>query len=181
MAGEDRTALSERQEQVLCLINQRLTIKEIASELGISETRVNQHIDTLKRRLGVNTHRELAARYQELLAPLTPDPFRKPTERKTQLSDGNEARSTLMRVADGGLALADVNAFSIEAPWAKASEPRVVPPVLDGKNAVLLRLAVVAAMVFGILASLILAIAAADSLTDVVGNRPDTNQTSGPA
>lgn len=174
MAGKDGPVLSERQEQVLLLIDRRLTIKEIAGELGISETRVNQHIDMLKRRLDANTHRELAARYQELLASPLPTPFRNSAEGKTKLSGGDEARSSQSRVADDGLALADVHAFSLEAPWTRASEPRVVPPALDGNNAVLLRLAVIAAMVFGILASLVLAITAAHSLTEVVGSRPDT-------
>ena len=50
MGGKSKPGLSERQRQVLSLIDQRLTIKEIAGELRISETRVNQHIDTLKRR-----------------------------------------------------------------------------------------------------------------------------------
>jgi DNA-binding CsgD family transcriptional regulator len=177
MAGKDRSALSERQKQVLCLIDRRLTIKEMASELGISETRVNQHIDTLKRRLGANTHRELAARYQELLASSTPALFRMPTGGKSQLPDEDEARSSPSGVTDGGLTLADVHAFSVEAPWTRASEPRIVPPALDGQHAVLLRLAVIAAMVFGVLASLVLAITAADSLTEVIGSRPDTQQT----
>ena len=176
MAGKDGPSLSERQKQVLCLIDQRLTIKEIAGELGISETRVNQHIDALKRRLGANTHRELAACYQELLTPPLTSPFRKPEGGNTQLPGTDEARSTPSRVADGELALADVHAFSIEAPWTRSSEPRVVPPALDGKHAVLLRLAVIAAMVFAVLASLVLAITAADSLTEVVGGRPDTQQ-----
>lgn len=57
------------------------------------------------------------------------------------------------------------------------SEPLVVPPVLDGDHAVLVRLAVVAAMVFGLLASLVLIITAADSLSEVVGSRPDTQLT----
>ena len=178
MTAGDTPALSERQKQVLSLIDQRLTIKEIASELNISETRVNQHIDTLKRRLGVNTHRELAVRYQELLAPGIPAPFRKPAGGKTKLPDADDARSSPSWVGDGGLALADVQAFSVEVPWTKASEPRVVPPVLDGKNAVLLRLAVVAVMVLGTLGSLVLVITAADSLTNVVGSRPDRQQTS---
>lgn len=177
MTAGDTAALSERQKQVLSLIDQRLTIKEIACELNISETRVNQHIDTLKRRLGVNTHRELAVRYQELFAPGIRAPFRKPAGGRTQLPDMRDARSSSSWDADGGLALADAQAFFVEAPWARASEPRVVPPVLDGKNAVLLRLAVVAVMVLGILGSLVLVITAADSLTDVVGSRPDRQQT----
>ena len=145
MAGEIPPALSERQKQVLSLIDRRLTIKEIAAELGISETRVNQHINALKRRLAANTHRELAARYQERFSLIASPPFRNTAGRETQL--------------------------------AKASEPQVVPPALDGKNAVLLRLAVVAAMVCGILASLVLAITAATSLSEVVGGRPDVSQT----
>ena len=76
--------------------------------------------------------------------------------------------------ADGELALADVHAFSLEAPWARAGEPEVVPPVLDGKHAVPLRLAAVVVLVCGILASLVLAITAAVSLTEVIGGRPDS-------
>lgn len=174
MAGENQLGLSTRQRQVLALIDQRFTIKEMASELAISETRVNQHIDALKRRLAVNTHRELAARYQELSGQTKADPLRMSTGRNPQLAGGTVARSTLGRVADGELALADVHAFSLEAPWARAGEPEVVPPVLDGKHAVSLRLAAVAVMVFGILASLVLAITAAVSLTEVVGGRPDS-------
>lgn len=177
MVGNDSPILSERQKQVLSLIDQRLTIKEIAGELGISETRVNQHIDTLKRRLNANTHRELAACYQKGLVAAISPPLRMPTGGKSQLPGAEEARSSLGGVADGELTFADAHTFSVEAPWTKASEPRVVPPALDGQHAVLLRLALIAAMVCGILASLVLAITAADSLTQAVGGRPERQQT----
>ena len=176
MIGKDSPILSERQKQVLCLIDRRLTIKEIAGELGISETRVNQHIDNLKRRLRANTHRELAACYQQRLAAAA-GPLSISTGGKSQLPGEEEARSCPGGVADGELTFADAHAFSVEAPWARASEPRVVPPALDGQNAVLLRLALIAAMVFGILASLVLAITAADSVTQAVGGRPERQQT----
>ena len=177
MVGKDSPILSERQKQVLCLIDRRLTIKEIASELGISETRVNQHIDTLKRRLGVNSHRELAACYQAMLAAAALPPLSIPTGGKSQLPAEDEARSLAGGVAAGELTFADAHAFSVEAPWTRASEPPVVPPVLDGPNAVLLRLALIAAMVFAILASLVLAITAADSVTQAVGGRPERQKT----
>jgi DNA-binding CsgD family transcriptional regulator len=173
MAGDRKPALTERQEQVLALIDQRLTIKEIASELGISENRVNQHIEALKRRLGVNSLRELAARYRDQGAPATPIPSRIPSGGKSQLSDRDGVRSTQGRAADGRLVLADVQTFSVEAPWSKASEPRVVPPMLDGNHAILLRLAMIAALVIGILASLVLIITAAHSLSEVVDGRTD--------
>jgi DNA-binding CsgD family transcriptional regulator len=177
MVGNDSPILSERQKQVLCLIDRRLTIKEIAGELGISETRVNQHIDTLKRRLNANTHRELAACYQERLAAAASPPLSISAGGKSQLPGEEKGRSSPGGVADGELTFADAHAFSVEAPWARASEPRVVPPALDGQNAVLLRLALIAAMVFGILASLVLAITAADSVTQAVGGRPERQKT----
>jgi DNA-binding CsgD family transcriptional regulator len=177
MVGKHSPILSERQKQVLCLIDRRLTIKEIAGELGISETRVNQHIDTLKRRLNANTHRELAACYQTRLAAAAAPPLRMPTGGKSQLPGGDEARSSPAGADSSELTFADAHAFSVEAPWTRASEPRVVPPALDGQNAVLLRLALIAAMVFGILASLVLAITAADSVTQAVGGRPERQQT----
>lgn len=174
MAGANTPPLSERQLEVLALIERRYTIKEIAGELGISETRVNQHIDALKRRLDANSHRELAARYREL--PFAPPPCRSSKGGKTQLAGTDDPRSSRHGTADGGLALADVHAFAVEAPWIGAGEPQVVPPALDGKNAVLLRLAVIAAMIFGILASLVLAITAANSLSEVIGGRPEVSQ-----
>lgn len=174
MACGNGRELSHRQRQVLALIDQRLTIKEIAGELGISESRVNQHIDALKRRLKVNTHRELAARYRELTGGDQRYPLRESTGRNPQLASASAVRPTFDRVADGELALADVHAFSLEAPWARAGEPEVVPPVLDGKHAVPLRLAAVVVLVCGMLASLVLAITAAVSLTEVIGGRPDT-------
>lgn len=177
MVGNDSPILSERQTQVLRLIDRRLTIKEIAGELGISETRVNQHIDTLKRRLGANTHRELAARYQEMLARAVSTPLSTSTGGKSQLPADDKPRSSAGGIAAGEFTFADGHAFSVEAPWAKGSEPRVVPPALDGSNAVLLRLALIVAMVFAILASLVLAITAADSVTEVVGGRPERQQT----
>lgn len=177
MAEGDGWGLSKRQRQVLALIDQRLTIKEIARELSISETRVNQHIDALKRRLAVNTHRELAARYQELSGQRKSAPLRDSTGRNPQLAEPAATRSSLDWVPEGELALADVHAFSLEAPWARVSEPEVVPPVLDGRYAVSLRLAAVAVMVFGILASLVLAITAAVTLTEVIDGRPDMETT----
>lgn len=99
MGVKAKPVLSERQKQVLSLIDERLTIKEMAGQLQISETRVNQHIDMLKRRLSANTHRELAARYRELAAPATP--FPNSSGGKSQLPERPEIPSFQSRVADG--------------------------------------------------------------------------------
>ena len=60
-----------------------------------------------------------------------------------------DARS---RVAPGEFVLADAAPLAIEAPWNSRIEPRVVPGMLDGDNAVLLRLALVIGLALGLVA-----------------------------
>ena len=67
-----------------------------------------------------------------------------------------------------GEGLRDQLAISIEAPWSQPAEPQVVPGVLDGDNALLTRGAAVGIILFAILASLVVGIAAARALADVV-------------
>jgi len=59
VAGE---AFTQRELEVLSLLAHRLTNKEIAAELGISETTVKTHVRNILSKLGVNTRAE-AARY----------------------------------------------------------------------------------------------------------------------
>ena len=54
------TSLTPRQREVLERIVQRQTLKEIASDLGLSESAINQHVRELKRKLQVNSLSELA-------------------------------------------------------------------------------------------------------------------------
>ena len=52
-----------------------------------------------------------------------------------------------------------------QAPWLKQVEPQVVPGVLDGEHAVLLRLGAIVGIAAGILASVVLVITAAMTLS----------------
>jgi hypothetical protein len=52
-----------------------------------------------------------------------------------------------------------------QAPWLRPGEPRVVPGVLDGEHAILMRLGVIVGIATGILASVILVITAAMTLS----------------
>ena len=45
-------ALTDKQREVLTLVSEGLTSKEIARNLGISESAVNQRIETIRQRLG---------------------------------------------------------------------------------------------------------------------------------
>lgn len=62
--------LTDRQREVLELLSQHKTSKEIARELGISHYTVDQHIESAAAKLGTGNRRELALAYRRLkLAP----------------------------------------------------------------------------------------------------------------
>ena len=61
VAGEK---LTQRELEVLSLLAHRLTNKEIAAELGVSETTVKTHVRNILQKLGVRTRAE-AARYAQ--------------------------------------------------------------------------------------------------------------------
>ena len=60
----DRSPLTERQKVVASMLARRMTIKEIAAELQISDSGVNKHIAALKRRFEVNALSEVVAAWR---------------------------------------------------------------------------------------------------------------------
>lgn len=182
MGGGAAKRLTDRQSAVMERIDRRVPIKVIASELGVSETRINQHIRALKDFYAASSLGELVENYR---ATLTPEA----AEASTQNDLGHGADADLLKpfsesayinsqinlIADpvdfggrddpGRLVLSDAMPLIEQAPWLKPGEPRVVPGVLDGENAVLLRLGAIVGIATGILASVILAITAAMTLS----------------
>lgn len=163
-----------RQRAVLDLLANSRTSKEIAHQLGISEAAVNRRIEVLRSRLGGVTRHELARRYREWSVGPAADSSHRPwEENRTQIlplaasaSSGDVgSRDGIM---DPGEGLRDQLAISVEAPWSQTAEPHVVPGVLDGDNALLTRGAAIGIILFAILASLVVGIAAAKALADVV-------------
>lgn len=166
--------LTQRQREVLDRLDRRIPIKLIAAELRISQTRVNQHIAALKRHFGANDLSELVAIYRGEAHPL-PRPLRKAACTNSHLAPRDGDRQNGSRAAAGELALADVDAFAIEAPWVRASEPVVVPRVLDEDHAVFRRLVAMLVLAVAIVAAVILTISAAvtiGALLDGVASVP---------
>jgi DNA-binding CsgD family transcriptional regulator len=168
---------TERQQAVLDRLDARMPIKVIAAELGVSETRVNQHVRALKDLYGVESLGELVVRAREHQG------YRKTAYSNSHLSAAADRGEQEDRVAPGDFVLADVAPLAIEAPWPVTHEPRVVPGVLDGANAVLFRLAVIVGIAFGIIVLVILAVTAAlsvsEALDDVTVISPDSKQVAG--
>lgn len=161
--------LSERERAVLSGIDRRLPLKSIAGELGVSESRINQHVRALKERYGVTNLPALLDAWREQDSEnIEADPCRNPAWRIPQVPDPAIGGETNDRVAPGEFVLADAALYAIEAPWTVKDEPRVVPGMLDGDNAVLLRLAVIVGMTFGLLAAIVLVVTASLSVSEVL-------------
>lgn len=182
MASGAAKRLTDRQRAVIERIDRRVPINVIASELGVSETRVNQHIRALKdiyeaASLGDLVENYRAAKAAEEGADLSasdlgnsPDgallgPFSEAAYTKSQVNLAADPADFGGRDDPGRLVLSDAMPLTEQAPWLRPVEPRVVPGVLDGEHAVLLRLGAIVGIAAGVLASVVLVITAAMTLS----------------
>lgn len=175
--------LTDRQRAVIERIDRRVPIKVIAQELGVSETRINQHIRALKDIYQAGSLGDLVENYR---ATLPPEPVAEAPENglgaspdETLLKSLSEAAYTKNQINPavdfpdlggrddpGQLVLSDAMPLIEQAPWLRPGEPRVVPGVLDGELAVLFRLGAIVGIAFGILAAVVLTITAAVALSE---------------
>lgn len=194
MASGAERRLTDRQRAVMERIDRRVPIKVIAQDLGVSETRINQHIRALKDFYEAGSLGELVENYRATLVPedageeagqgaavpgapdgdealgVAPDegmlkPFSEAAYTKTQINLDADLADLSVRDDPGRLVLSDAMPLIEQAPWLRQAEPRVVPGVLDGEHAVLLRLGVIVGIATGVLASVILTITAAMTLS----------------
>lgn len=171
MPGVLERELTDRQRAVLGAIDRRLPLKSVAAELGISESRVNQHVKALKDMYGVHSLPDLVDAWRagdpENFVKSIEEPCRNPAWRNPQVTESPFWPENESRVVPGEFVLSDASLYAIEAPWTR-NEPRVVLGALDGDNAVLLRLAVIIGLAFGILAAIVLVVTASLSLSEAL-------------
>lgn len=182
MASGAAKRLTDRQRAVMERIDRRVPIKVIASELGVSETRINQHIRALKDFYEAASLGELVENYRATLGPEAAEysaendpvafadtgllkPFSEPAYTISQVNGAAELADFGGRDDPGQLVLSDAMPLMEQAPWLKPGEPQVVLGVLDGEHAVLVRLGAIVGIAAGILASVILVITAAMTLS----------------
>ncbi|PZQ53778.1 MAG: LuxR family transcriptional regulator [Novosphingobium pentaromativorans] len=144
-------SLTPKQHEVLAFVAENCTSKEIAWELGISESAVNQRVEGVRSRTGSPPRAELARAYrqyqQDQIAACNPLPEKNPQVPAIPMFDEDRGRDELVE----RLTLADGATFKVTAPWQEETSRRVVPEVLDGANAGLSRTAAMIAIAGGLL------------------------------
>lgn len=164
-----RKSLTRRQLDVLDGISRRQSIKQIAFELQISESAVNQHIKALKTNLEVGSLGELSEAYRSISVSSDEPNCRKTASIKNQLPPA--ADSTEESCKDGvepTIAFHQPLAYEIRAPWTSMVGPPVVPRVLNGENAIWVRGAAIIVMAVGILAVILIGLGVAQGVTSAL-------------
>ena len=129
--------LTGKQREVLAHIADNRTSKEIASFLGVTESAVNQRIESVRSRLGGVPRAELARLYRQLVQddptcnPITADNFLLP-DNSIDLPEPTANRGFTPWFADGGKL--DANSMLVR------EQVSIVPAILDGDQAGLNRL-----------------------------------------
>lgn len=160
------TELTERQEAILRALVRRTPIKQIAFGQGIAPSTVNDHIKAIKRKFGFASTAELVAHFVATMES-APTPANG-GQTKLRMPETAPMRKEWGRGHTDALALSDSMAFSFEAPWAGVREPRVVPEELDGPGATVPRLIAIGKTVALILATVVLAIMALETVDGLV-------------
>lgn len=187
MSTGSSRSLTERQRAVMERIDRRAPIKVIAQELGVSETRINQHIRALKDIYGAENLGDLVERFradqepeEQSLAPADPaeeaqggetEDFIETAYNKSQVPVGALIADTASSNDPGELVISDVSSMVDQAPWLRPGEPRVVPRALDGENAVWFRLMAIVGIAFGFLAAVVLTVTAAVTISEALDGR----------
>jgi len=181
--------LTDRQRAVMERIDRRVPIKVIAQELGVSETRINQHIRALKDIYDAGNLGDLVENYRavhrdsrvELPQPRSRDPLPFVAPALSQpvapaSSAAQPPRTFLLveawaRDETGSIMLGDARTFVPSENQSEPDEPQLVPKLLEGEHAVPFRLLAILSIAACILATVILSVNAAVVLSDVVEDK----------
>jgi DNA-binding CsgD family transcriptional regulator len=160
--------LTPKQHEVLRFVAENRTSKEIAWDLGISESAVNQRIEGVRLRTGSPPRAELARAYrqylQDLEAACNPVPAKIPQVPLQPFDTPSDERDERA----GHLALGDAMTYTVTAPWQRGTFGNVVPEVLDGANAGLSRTAAMIAIAGGMLLVAMVGLGVVRALTDLI-------------
>ncbi len=192
MTWDAMRPLTKRQQAVMERIDRRASIKVIAGDLGVSETRINQHIRALKNIYEAESLADLVEAYREDKKAFQQTkeseeenwqglPVTEAAPENGHLSESVYSKNQVPITAligdpsaqddPGQLVIRDVSSMVEEAPWLRPGEPMVVPRVLDGENAIWFRLAAIMGIAFGVLAAVVLSVTAAMTISEALDGK----------
>ena len=156
--------VTEKQREVLDLLLEQRTTKEMAHSLGVSPSAIDQRIDALRRRAGDVTRAELTRLWRDHRSG-TCD--RIPYE-NSQLPPHPAALHLTPQDAERGIfRFDDVAGFAPSAPW-NSHEPLVVPEALDGSDATPQRIWLAVKIAVGIVLVLLVGLAVSGEMASLV-------------
>jgi DNA-binding CsgD family transcriptional regulator len=166
-------SLTTKQCEVLGLLAENRTTKEIAARLQVSDSAVNQRIEPLRQRFGGITRAELARRYRDYLACRESEACKAFTGKSFQLPSMDSGAQVADRDGrPGRFEFRDSMTFEHGPPWHEPAR-EIVPRLLDGKHAVWVRGIAILLLLVLIIAALVLGLTAAQVLTETFGeDRP---------
>lgn len=153
-----------KQREVLDLLADGRTSKEIALHLGISPSAVNHRIEPLRQKAGGQSRLELARRWRSLrdqdCKPITGDPI--------PVSEGPHFASDVDRTPGPGVfRFNDAGTFDGDVIWPERRWEGG-SRWLDGPHALWFRSAAIFLLLIGLLAGLVLSLMAADVVTNTL-------------
>ena len=157
-------ALTEKQRQVIAFVSDGLTSKEIGRRLGISESAVNQRIETVRARLGGLSRAQIARLYRgQSTLVITIPTSNSLTGKPIQLQD--RANGAQPFAAEGAADL-PVQAIGGET---SALHPSTFTPQRIAQAGPLVRLGAIVTIAIGITALAVLVLVAAEVLDRLLG------------
>lgn len=157
--------LTGKQREVLAHIADNRTSKEIAAYLGVTESAVNQRIESIRSRLGGVPRAELARLYRQLVQD---DPTCKPVTAENFLLPDNPLELSKLPANQGSSPwFADEGQLE-HANLLVREQVSIVPAVLDGDQASLNRLVAIVGIAIGLLAVAMVCLGVAQALNTLV-------------
>ena len=158
-------SLTKKQREVLDLLLEYKTSKEIAQELEISPHTVDQRLSFARKKLHTKARSDLANRYREMKQIYEPTVYR--DSHVSAVSDVNQSEQRSETID-----LNPPDRIETEKPDHADVRHRLVPGLFDGRYGRLIRLAAIVLLTAGMLISALGGIAIFSELIDLFDMRP---------